>query len=409
MIGTGGPFAPGGTAYDEKMRRGDLTSALWVLGGLTFATSLVRTVEGQGYDTVPLWVAVHAVLEGGEVYTEQGAGDFLYPPSALGLLLPLGAFDLAWANRLFYVVDLAAILAATAMLLKHFGYRWRGSAGAVALLGLSLADPVLFTLNAGNVNGPVLLGLAGMLVAARRPSWLVAGSALGATLALKPILAPLLVVLLLYRQWASAVVAVATPVALSVPVLLAAPETRDFFGTTIPLLVRGQDARIQDVSSSLPGMLERWSLPSVFSPLAQAAVVFITAFLLWRRFRIGSREPRLVVELCAILLVGSFLASSFTFTHYGLFLLPFAVSATVPSSPHVHWLTWGALFCVGGPVGWNLRFLPGSVNDVLAERFTLGLLMLLGAFWLALRFEKHVATRARPQLDSTADDVALAP
>ena len=117
------------------------------------------------------------------------------------------------------------------------------------------------------------------------------------------------------------------------------------------------------------------------------------------------------MELCAILLVGSFLASSFTFTHYGLFLLPFAVSATVPSSPHVHWLTWGALFCVGGSVGWNLRFLPGSVNDVLAERFTLGLLMLLSAFWVgsSSTSESHVATRARPGLDSTADEVALAP
>ncbi|MBA3432484.1 MAG: DUF2029 domain-containing protein [Actinobacteria bacterium] len=392
------------------MRHGDLTLPLWVLGGLSFATSVARTVEAQGYDTVPLWIAVHALLEGGPVYTEQGAGDFLYPPSALVLLLPLGAFDLAWGNRLFFFVDLAAILVATAMLLELFGLRWRGPAGAIALLGLSLAGPVLFTLNAGNVNGPVLLGYAGMLVAARRESWLAAGALLGATLALKPILAPLLVVFLLYRRWSSAVVAVAVPLLLSPPVLLAAPETRAFFQTTLPLLLRGQDARIQEVSVSLSSVLERLSSPSALVPPLQAVVLVITAILLWRRWRIPSVEPRRLVEACTIVLVGAFLVSSFAFSHYGLFLLPFAVSATDPSSPHLHWLTWAGLFCVGSATAWYLDLVPDGVNEMLAQRFTLGLLTLLVAFWLAIRFEERAATRARDQVVSArAPDAELAP
>lgn len=390
-----------------RVRRGDLSLPLWVLGGLSFATSVARTVEAQGYDTVPLWTAVHALLQGSPVYTEAGAGDFLYPPSALVLLLPLGAFDLAWGNRLFFFVDLAAILVATAMLLELFGLRWRGPAGAIALLGLSLAGPVLFTLNAGNVNGPVLLGLAGMLVAARRESWLAAGVLLGATLALKPILAPLLVVLLLYRRWNSAVVAVGVPVLLSVPVLLAAPETRAFFHTTIPLLLGGQNTQIQVASVSLSSMLERLSVPSPLVPLLQAAVLVIAAILLWRRLRVGPEEPRRLVELCTIALAGVFLASSFAFPHYGIFLLPFAVSVTDASSPHLHWLTWAALFCVGSATAWYLELLPDSANEMLAERFTLGLLALLVAFWLAIRFEER-ATRARERVASArAQDAEL--
>jgi arabinofuranan 3-O-arabinosyltransferase len=395
--------------YDACVRRGNLTLPLWVLGGLSFVTSVARTVEAQGYDTVPLWTAVHALLAGEPVYTEQGAGDFLYPPSALVLLLPLGAFDLAWGNRLFFFVDLAAILVATAMLLELFGLRWRGLAGAVALLGLSVAGPVLFTLNAGNVNGPILLGLVAMLVAARRGSWLAAGLFLGATLALKPILAPLLVVLLLYRRWGSAAVAVAIPVLLSAPVLLAAPATRSFFDTTIPLLLRGQDTRIQEVSFSLKSTLERLSVPATMIPPLQAAVVIFTAYLLWRRWRIAPAEPRRLVELCTIVLVGTFLASSFSFPHYGLFLLPFAISASLPSSPHLHWLTWASLFCVGSATAWYADVLPERINEILAERFTFGLLLLLVSFLLAIRFEERALATSAPDeaATATAPDVAL--
>jgi arabinofuranan 3-O-arabinosyltransferase len=384
------------------VRRGNLMLPLWVLGGLSFVTSVARTVEAQGYDTVPLWTAVHALLAGAPVYTEQGAGDFLYPPSALVLLLPLGAFDLAWGNRLFFFVDLAAILVATAMLLELFGLRWRGIPGAIALLGLSVAGPVLFTLNAGNVNGPILLGLAAALVAARRGSWLAAGLFLGATLALKPILAPLLVVLLLFRRWGAMVAAIAVPVLLSVPVLAAAPATRSFFDTTIPLLWRGQDTQIQEVSVSLQSMLERLSVPASVVPPLQATVVVLTAYLLWRRWRIAPAEPRRLVEMCTIVLVGTFLVSSFAFPHYGLFLMPFAISASLPSSPHLHWLTWASLFCIGSATGWYVEVLPDGINELLAERFTFGLLLLLASFFLAIRFEQRALATSADEEAATA-------
>ena len=373
---------------------------LWVLGGLSLATSVARTAESQGYDTVPLWTAVNALLAGDPVYTERGAGDFIYPPSALVLLLPLGAFDLTWANRIFFFVDLAAILVATAMLLSLFALRWRGPAGAIALLALSLAGPALFTLNAGNVNGPILLGLAGMLVAARKGLWLVAGLSLGATLALKPILVPLLVVLLLYRRWGSVVVALTVPALLSAPVLLVAEQTRAFFDTTLPLLLRGQDVRIQEVSVSLSSMLERHSFPSALVPALQAAILAMTAILLWRLWRTVPVEPRRLVELCTVVLVGAFLVATFSFPHYGLFLLPFVISATDPSSPHLHWLTWTALFCVGSATAWYADVLPDGINEMLAERFTFGLLLLLAAFFLAIRFEERAPSS--PALDEAA-------
>ena len=374
-------------SYDPNVTRRALAAA-WTIGILGLGTSLVPVVNGpQGYDTAPLTTAVHALLNGSPIYTGRGAGDFLYPPSALLLLLPLGGLDLAWAGRLFFLVDLAAVLAATALLLHLFGLCWRGLAGAISIFGLGLAWPVIFTLDAGNVNGPVLLGLAAFLLAATRRRWTLAGLCLGLTLALKPILAPVLLVVALYRRWGALTVAVAVPVLLSAPLLLAAPATRAFFHTTLPLLVHGQNAHIQGASIALRSAAGRLSVPEAATHAVELLVALVTLALLWCRRSGNPIEPRRLVELTTIALVGGFLLSTFAFSHYGIFLLPFAISLFDRSSPHRHWLTVGALFCIGARQGWELSRLPHRVDEVLAQRFTFALLVLLFAFWLGVRRE----------------------
>jgi arabinofuranan 3-O-arabinosyltransferase len=373
-------------------------------------TNLVPIVNGpQGYDTAPLTKAVHALLDGSPVYTGKGAGDFLYPPSALLLLLPLGALGIAWAGRLFFVVDLATILCASALLLHVFGLRWRGPAGAITLFGLSLAWPVIFTLDAGNVNGPVLLGLAGFLLAATRGRWTAAGACLGLTLALKPILAPVLLVVALYRRWKTLGFAVGIPVVLSAPILLAVPSARSFFHTTLPLLLHGQNAQIQQASIALRAAAANLSVPDPATYVVEVAVALITLFLLWRRWRGSPTEPRRLVELATIALVGGFLLSTFAFSHYGIFLLPFAISLADRSSPHRHWLTMGALFCIGTRQGWGLNQLPHRVDEVLGQRFTLALLVLLLAFWLGIRRETLQLSMSRVTRDAGPEPVLAAP
>jgi arabinofuranan 3-O-arabinosyltransferase len=390
----------GSTLVGFRVKIRSFTVPFWTLALLAFGTSLIPIINGdQGYDTAPLWHAVRALLEGRTVYTEKGAGDLLYPPSALLMLLPLGAFSLAWAGRLFFVVDLLAILLATALLLRLFGLRWRGLPGAIALFGISLSWPVLFTLDAGNVNGPVLLGLALFLLAAAAQRWTVGAVFLGLTLALKPILAPLLLVLLLYRRWREIAIAAAVPAALSALILVVAPQTRGFFDRTLPLLFHGQNQSIQDVSVALRSAAARLSIPDPLVVALEVAVIVSTLLLIWRRWRGDVREPRRLVELSSIALVGAFLSSSFAFPHYGIFLLPFAVSIVQPASPHRHWLTWGALFCIASRGGWKLDFMPEKVNDVLGERFTFALVLLLVSFGLALKRERDAAaTVVKPEL-----------
>ena len=389
--------------------RASLTAA-WTVAVLSMGTNLVPIVNGpQGYDTAPLTKAVHAFLDGGQVYTGKGAGDFLYPPSALLLLLPLGALGIAWAGRLFFVVDLATILCAAALLLHVFGLRWRGPAGAITLFGLSLAWPVIFTLDAGNVNGPVLLGLAGFLLAAARGRWLAAGVCLGLTLALKPILAPVLLVVVLYRRWKTLGIAVGIPVGVSALVILAAPSTRSFLHTTLPMLLHGQNAQIQEASIALRSASARLSVPESATYVAEVVVALITLALLWRRWRSSPTEPRRAVELTTIALVGGFLLSTFAFSHYGIFLVPFAISLADRSSPHRHWLTVGALFCIGTSQGWGLNQLPHRVDEVLGQRFTLALLVLLLAFWLGIRRETLPPSASLLTREADPEPILVAP
>ncbi len=375
-----------------------LTLALWALAILSLGTNLVPIIDGeQGYDTAPLWRAVGALLEGEDVYTTRGSGDFLYPPSALLLLLPLGFLELPWAGRLFFFVDLFAILAATALLLDVFGLRWRGAAGALAVFALSLAWPVLLTLDAGNANGPIVLGLAAFLYAAARNSWRTAGVSLGLTLALKPILAPLILVLVLYRRWGALALAVGVPIVLSTLVMLAAPATREYVNATVPLLIEGQNASIQRNSIALGSVLDRLSVPQTVAQGLKLVVLAATCLLVWRRWRRDGVEPRRLTEIVSLVLVGAFLLSSFSFVHYGIFLLPLAVSLADPSSLHRNWLMFGALFLIATRQAWQLDLLPDDVNRVLVERFTIALLLVLMAFWLTLRGQGYRrGTHVRP-------------
>jgi arabinofuranan 3-O-arabinosyltransferase len=369
-----------------------LTVALWTLGILNFGTSLLAVVDYEGYDTIPLWRSLHAVLTHGPIYTHHGAGDFLYPPSALLLLLPLGALNVHAAKALLFAADIASMLLATGLLLRLFRLRWSGLAGAVALCGISLAYPVSFTLGAGNVDALVLLGFAGFLIAADRGSWTIGAALLGLTLALKPVLAPVVLILILYRRWAAVLVAVLVPSVLSGIALLAIPGSRAYFSNAVPLLLHGQNQRIQEVSYSLASVGQRLDVPVPVTDAIRAALLAATALLLWKRLKGSATEPRRLIELSTIALASAFLLASFAFPTYGVFLLPFAVAVAAQTSAAQHWLTWSALFCIGATQSWQLDRLPRRLNQLLAVRFTFGLLLVLLATYTAMRREREGRT-----------------
>lgn len=390
-----GACAAGNNDHNTSMSKRQLAIVLWTVGILNFATNLAPLIQYQGYDTVPIWRAVHGLLNHSQIYTHGGAGDFLYFPSALLMLLPLGAVSLPLAKAGLFFVDIGAILVSTAMLLRLFGYRWFGLAGAIALCGVSFAYPVFFTVGAGNVDALVLVGFAGFLLAASSGSWTTAGTSLGLAIALKPVIAPLVLVVAVYRRWKALTLALLIPCALSGVVLLAAPASRDYFSVTLPLLWHGQDAQIQHVSYSLRSVANRLGVPDALTGLIRLSVLLASVGLFWRRYRGSQVEPQRIVELSTIVLAAAFLLSTFAFPFYGVYFLPFAIAATTRSSYLHHWLTWAALFCVAAKERWFLERLPDRMNQFLGARFILGFLLVLLSIYVGVRR----AAEARVSLD----------
>jgi hypothetical protein len=150
--------------------------AVWPVGTLMLVYKILQATESpQGYDTVPLWNAVRALIHGRDIYTSKGAFDFLYPPSALAMSLPLGLVPVDAAKMVVFALNLVGILVGSAILIRVFDQPLTGLAGALTVLGLSLASPVFDTLKAGNVNGVVLLVEAVFVSAAAR-CWLRSSS-----------------------------------------------------------------------------------------------------------------------------------------------------------------------------------------------------------------------------------------
>ncbi len=383
------------------------SSVLWAVAILSFSTSLFVIARHQtaALDLVPVWTAVRAFLHHQSPYAVPL---FVYPPSLLLLAAPLGLVEFSTARLAFLLLDTAAILFAGALCLRLFNLRWRSTAGAVLLFALAIFLPVRDTLSMDNVNGFILMGEIGMILAAARRRWLLAGALLGCTLAIKPVLLPLLLVLLLYRRWRSIGLAIAIPALLSLLALPLTVEGGQFFTHVIPFLLNGNAHQDQVYNVSLAGVAGVLGLPAALTTALRLVVLIAAAVLMWQRWRAAGDDVLRLVELSGIILLATFLVFSFSWSYYPIYLLPLLVWMVNPASRMNGWITWVALYCIGGPDVWYWqRF--GSHGLILGMlRIALGCLLLLIAFGLGLR-QRRVrlaeAAACRASMAALASDV----
>lgn len=122
---------------------------------------------------------------------------FVTPPLSALIGVPLAGLDDATAARVFFAVNVAAVVAAVG-LLARVGIYGRGERRALALLPL-LAAPSLMLIERGNIDGLVALLIA---VALARPAWgVVTGFALALAASIKIYPAILYLPLLLSRRY----------------------------------------------------------------------------------------------------------------------------------------------------------------------------------------------------------------
>ncbi|MGW5382878.1 glycosyltransferase family 87 protein [Nocardia sp. NPDC003963] len=373
--------------------------ALWPLAVMTVLNRVfIKAVNGFITDDYkPVYQASLDFLNGREVYTanfDWVDPHYLYPPSGTLLIAPIAVIDYEKSRWLFILLNAVAILIAWYLLLRLFNYTLRSIAAPVLLLAMFLSETVINTLVFTNVNGCLLLAeiLFLILLLRRRDVW--AGVVLGLSMAVKPTLAPLLLIALVRKQWTLVATAVTVPIALTA---VAWPLSRDperFFTRTAPYLFETRDY----FNSAIPGNAEYYGLPPWLTwtiRLTMAVLVLVSLWILYRYYR--SDELFFVTTASGVLLTASWLLASLGQMYYSMMLFPFLMSVVLRNSVLRNWPAWLAVFGFMSYDKWLSDRWPDIGRNLEYLRITFGWGLLLVVVFCVLG-ERYLAARREGRL-----------
>lgn len=368
---------------------------IWALmAGLNLAAAVAITSwpERQvDLDTIQRWGG-NWLLRGDDIYaTDWDYPD--YPPHAIALLSPLGMLSLAWAVQAWSVINLALLLVAPYLALRHLRRDLSASEAALPML-MFLCWSGSRTLLQFSLLA-LTFGLASVVLADRRPLW--SGVFLGLALMKPQIAAPFLVWAVLARRWTSVAMAFGVVVAgFGVYCARATAHPIDVivnYASSLQHLYTGQ-ALMLGLAQLRPAFKIVASAPSAVDAMSLAAAALLLGVMCavaWTERRLDDR-----ITLAAPPMVA--LWSLLTFYHltYGfLILLPLAarllyaeITGTRAFRRRLFWsLQLGLMFDVPG---WSSRLapllsIPGWV-DVLLGHFDRALMLALYAATGVLAF-----------------------
>ncbi|MFI6173739.1 glycosyltransferase family 87 protein [Nocardia sp. NPDC051052] len=321
--------------------------ALWPFAVMTVLNRVfIKAVNGFITDDFrPVYQASLDFLNGRPVYTanfDSVDPHYLYYPSGTLLIAPVAwVHDYEKARWLFILLNAAAIILAWYLLLRLFRFTVNSVVAPVLLFAMFMSETVTNTLVFTNVNGCILLAemLFLHLLLKRRDLW--AGVVLGLSIAVKPTLAPLLLIALVRGQWKVFITALGVPIVLTAIAWPMSKDPEQFFSRTAPYLFETRDY----FNSSIPGNGEYYGL----SPwliwiirLGMGVLVALSLWLLWRYYR--QDELFFVCTASGVLLTAYFLLPSLGQMYYSMMLFPFLMTVVLRSSVLRNWPAWLAIF-----------------------------------------------------------------
>lgn len=252
-----------------------LTSVLRVLDfGTLLAPLTSADVIGQHVDFETFWSSAVAVTQGEDIYETHAHLRNLNPPLVSVLLVPFTALDLVTAYRVFIVLMLFMALGSVLAVCREL--RLRPAVTASVLLAVLAWWPLYGTLILGQIYPLLLTGLVAGWIAQRRGRPVLAAVLFGATVALKPSLAPLLLLAAVQRKWLPFQAGIgAAAVASLLGVLCAGPSSaRGWLRIVTAEKVSGWVD-----NASLPGLAVRMGVPAATGMAFGLAV--LTGTLWW--------------------------------------------------------------------------------------------------------------------------------
>jgi arabinofuranan 3-O-arabinosyltransferase len=363
-------------------------SVLWPLAVGSLLHLAVRSATGNASDLAILWRSGASLAHGGPLYDPHL--EFIYPPVAGWLVAPLGLLPFRGAVVVVVVGGLAAAVAATVLLLRLVGVRANSALLPGVLLLLAHSRPLIGLLDQGNVDTVLLLAESCViaLLLARRDLW--AGALLGAVCAVKPTLVPVLLALVVLGRGRALLSAAVSGLVLSAVGLLTVPDRGVFFTGVLPLLAGGNRGVLAPFNRSLHGAAVELGLPAALDAALRLAAIALACWVAWRR-RSGPVAP---LEAVPLLMLGTLLASSFTWANYGIYLLPLLVTVGRRDSLVRTWPAWAGVYLFATADAWHIEDLTGVPDTLLRLLPLWGWLLLLGA--CAVTAHRSTAGR-RPQ------------
>jgi arabinofuranan 3-O-arabinosyltransferase len=385
-----------------------LRSILWPIAILmVIHRSYVLATNGYITDDYgPVYRAVVNFKMGWDIYNEhfdQVDPHYLYPPGGTLIMAPFGYLPVDASRYWFITFNTIAIVIAACLLVKLFKF----SLGSVALPALLVAmfctESVVNTLVFGNINGCVLLlevlFFRWLLDRKVNHQWW-AGVAIGLSLVVKPLLAPLLLLPLLNRQWRPLVTAVLVPLVFNAAAWPLISDPMDYVTRTVPYIFSIRDY----FNSSIQGNGTYYGLPLWLILLLRLTFLVLAVASLWLLYRYyRTRDPLFwMATSSGVLLIGSYLVLSLGQGYYSMMLFPFLMTVVLPNSVIRNWPAWLAIYGFMSADRWLLGHWPTTGRFLEYMKFTYGWCLMLIVVFCVLYF-RYLDAKADGRLDDGID------
>jgi arabinofuranan 3-O-arabinosyltransferase len=382
--------------------------ALWPIAVMTVLHRVVvKAVNGYITDDFrPVYNAALAFLNGRPVYTANFNWvdpHYLYPPSGTLLMAPIAVIDPERSRWLFIIANAIAIMIALYLLLRLFGLGLNSIAAPILLLATFSSETVTNTLVFTNINGLVLLGEIAFLVLLMKRKDMWSGVAIGLTFAVKPILAPLLLLPLVRGQWKVFVTAIGIPLILTAVAWPLSADPMDFVRHTVPYLMESRDY----FNSAIVGNGKYYGLPTALIWGLRGAFAAIVAGSLWLLYRYYRHDELFfVVTTSGVLLTASWLLGSLGQMYYSMMLFPLLMSVVLKNSVMRNWPAWLAVYGFMSYDSWlSSRFIEaGRTAEYMKTTLGWSLILLVIFGVLTVRY---VTARREGRLDRGIDPAFL--
>jgi alpha-1,2-mannosyltransferase len=263
------------------------------------------------FDT--FWHSAVALTQGADVYETPAKLVNLNPPLLSVLLVPFTGLDSLTAYRVFVV--LTALLVVGAVLATARELRLSTPVTAAVTVTVLASSPLHGTLVLGQIYPLLLVGLVAGWIAERRGRPVLAAVLYGVTVALKPSLAPLLLLPAVQRRWVPFRAGIAAAAAASLAgVLVAGPSSA--FAWLRVALAEGVPDTVDN--ASFPGLAVRLGLAS--TPGTLLGLLVLAGTLAWCGRHRGRIDPAGAAPFTV--LAASLLFSPIAWHNYLMLLWP---------------------------------------------------------------------------------------